>query len=347
MAGEKTEQPTAKRLREAREKGEVAKSQEVPSAATVLAVTCWFLFAVESIYADLRALAGTALSMGWGYFEGALGELCALSVAVGLKIIAPLTAVIIVASLASSLAQVGVLFSVKAALPKIENLSSAKWFKKPFSRSNAVDLLKNIIKVTVLSVVVWKVLTDHWGELFGIPEGTAEDLARIIGSTMRDLFLYSAASFAALAALDYAYQRLKFTKDHMMTKDEVKREYKDMEGDPLIKSRRRQLHMEMASQSAVGRVKGAKVLITNPDHIAVALDYDAEKDPLPRVVARGEGELARRMIKEARENNVPIMRDVTLARDLYANSVADQYIPRDLVEAAAVVLRWAADLKSR
>jgi type III secretion protein U len=347
LSGEKTEQPTPKRLREAREKGQVAKSQEVPAAALVLSLAVYLLAMGPSIMATLRAMAEATFNMAFAPFD----QVFALAVSIVgrgmLEIVAPIVALVVTVSFLSSLAQVGLLFSVKAAAPKMENLSPAKWFKKTFSISNLIDLLKNIIKVVVLSVIVYKILGRHWHDLFRLPKTDATGLTTVLGSSSADLAVWAASAFACLAAADYAWQRHKYNKDHMMTKDEVKREYKEMEGDPIIKSRRRQLHQEMASQGAMDSVRKAKVLVTNPTRFAVALDYEKDRTPLPVILAKGEGELARRMIEAAKEAGIPILREAPLARELFEQGSENAYIPTSLIGPVAEVLRWLETLSNR
>jgi type III secretion protein U len=253
--------------------------------------------------------------------------------------------IVVVASLVANLGQVGVLFSVEGAKPKLENLSPAKWFKKTFSKNNLFDLTKNIVKITVLGFVVYKILNSNWRVLSMIPRTNALGLSSFLGSTVTTLILWTAGAFSLLAAIEYVWQRFKFTKDNMMTKDEVKREYKEMEGDPLIKSKRRQLHQEMANQGSLNAVKKAKVLITNPTHYAVAIDYEEGRTPLPIVLAKAEGELALRMIRAAEMAGIPILREAPLARDLFENTTEFSYIPRNLIGPVAEVLRWLKDLE--
>jgi type III secretion protein U len=344
LSEEKTEQPTSKRLREAREKGQTAKSQEVPSAALVLTLALYFAVRGSEIMAMLRQTTETVFSLAFRPFDEAFGLAVSLTGQCLLNILGPLIPLVAAVSLLSNLAQVGILISFKAATPKLENLSPTKWFKKTFSKTNVIDLLKNIIKIVVLSTVVYKLIKQHWQELFQLPRSDAQGLSTILGSTALDLVVTAAAAFAALAAADYAWQRYKFTKDNMMTKDEVKREYKEMEGDPLIKSMRRQLHHEMASQGAMAAVRQAKVLVTNPDHYAVALDYEEGRTPLPIVLAKGEGELARRMIETAKAAGVPILREAPLARELFTHGTEFAYIPGSLLGPVAEVLRWLKSL---
>ncbi|MDR1111024.1 MAG: type III secretion system export apparatus subunit SctU [Deltaproteobacteria bacterium] len=343
---EKTEQPTPKRLRDAREKGQVAKSQEVPSAAVVLTIVVYFLARGGSLASILLEMTDKIFSVAALPYDIALPQALSAVTSAFLRIVAPLVVLVIVVSVMSNLAQVGVMFSFKAAQPKLENLNPAQWFKKTFSKKNLFEFAKNIVKVAVLTVAVKLVLTSHWRELFLISLGDVNMMWRILGSMNSDLLLYASAAFAVLAVFDFIYQKMKYLKDNMMSKDEVKREYKEMEGDPLIKSKRKQLHQEMASQNAMAGVRKAKVLITNPTHVAVALDYEEGKTPLPIIMAKGEGELARRMIEVAKEAGVPIMRQAPLARALFADGEEFSFIPRDLIAPVAEILRWLKTLKN-
>ena len=151
--------------------------------------------------------------------------------------------------------------------------------------------------------------------------------------------------FCVIAAADWFFQKWQFNKQNMMSKDEVKREYKESEGDPLIKSKRKQLHQEMIAQNQVANTRKAKVLVTNPTHFAVALDYEKERTPLPVILARGQGALAQRMIRAAEEEGIPIMRNVPLARGLYEQGTENSYIPQDLIGPVAEVLRWVQSLQ--
>lgn len=345
MSGEKTEQPTPKRLREAREKGDVPKSQDVAPALTVLALTIYFIVKGEDIFMRLQAMADMVFSAIPLPFDQALGITLTGVGNAALDIVAPIVGLVMGAALLGNLGQVGVLVAPKASIPKMENLSPSKWFKKVFSVKNAVDFLKNILKVTVLGLTAWVVLRDHMRELFLIPGGDVRLFWATLGSAVKDLTLYVAGMFCVIALLDYLFQRWQYSKQHMMSKEEVKREYKEMEGDPHIKSKRKQLHQEMISQNALGNVRKAKVLVTNPTHYAVALDYEKDKTPLPVIVAKGEGALAKRMIEVAKEEGIPIMHNVPLARDLFRNGTENAYIPRDLIGPVADVLRWVQSLR--
>lgn len=342
---DKTEQPTPKRLREAREKGDVPRSQDLAPALTVLALVIYFMAMGEDIFFQLQDMGNAVFSTVGMPFDQALGIAITGVGKASLGIVAPIVALVMAAALIGVLGQVGVLIAIKGAMPKMENISPAQWFKKIFSIKNAVDFLKNIIKVTVLGVTAWIVLKDHLRELFLIPGGDIRLLWAALGSTAKDLTLYVAGVFCVIAMLDYLFQRWQYNKQHMMSKDEVKREYKEMEGDPHIKGKRKQLHQEMISQNSLGNVRKAKVLVTNPTHYAVALDYEKDKTPLPVIVAKGEGALAKRMIEVAKQEGIPIMQNVPLARDLFRNGTENSYIPQDLIGPVAEVLRWVQSLQ--
>ena len=345
MSSEKTEQPTPKRLRESREKGQVAKSQDVPSALTVMAVAVYLLAMSSDMLNTLLAMGEAPMLLMDRPFEEALPLAVTSTLLCALRVALPLIGMVMVVALCANMMQVGVLFSVQAAMPKLENLSMNKWFKQVFSLKNLVEFLKNIIKVTVLGVTVWVVMRDHLPTLFAIQRGTIWTMWEVLGMAVKDLLLMAAGVFCVIAAVDYLFQKWQYTKNHMMSKDEVKREYKEMEGDPQVKGKRKQLHQEMLSQNALGNVRKAKVLVTNPTHYAVALDYEKDRTPLPVILAKGEGFLAQRMIRVAQEEGIPIMRNVPLARSLFENGTENAYIPKDLIGPVAEVLRWVQSLQ--
>ena len=344
---EKTEQPTPKRVRDSREKGDVAKGQDLAPAATVLALAVYAVTNGESIYETLVEMVEAPFAAMHLPFAEALSKCVDVVIDCCITIVAPIVGLVMTVALAVLLAETGVLFAPKAATPKLENLSPTKWLKKTFSMKNLFEFAKNIIKVSVLGFLVWKVLEKFIPILFGIPKGGLSSMWSLIGEAVGELLLMASGAFAVIAALDYLYQKYKWTQDHMMSMDEVKREYKESEGDPMVKSQRKQLHRELMNQNTVSNVRKAKVLVTNPTHYAVALDYDKDKTPLPVILAKGEGALAQRMIEVAKEEGIPIMRNVPLARALYAEGTENAYIPRDLIGPVAEVLRWVQSLENR
>ena len=342
---EKTEQPTPKRIRDSREKGDIAKGQDLAPAATVLAFALYAIGNGETVWEELVQMTTVPMEVFHLPYEEALSKSVSLVIDVSLGIVFPVVGLVMGVALMVLLAETGFLFAPKAAAPKLENLSPTRWFKRVFSMKNLFEFAKNIVKVTVLTGIVWLVFSDYLPVLFQIPKGGLGAMWGVIGSAVGELLLYSAGAFAIVAVLDYLYQKYKWTHEHMMSIDEVKREYKDTEDDPQIRGQRKQLYRELMNQNALGNVRRAKVLVTNPTHYAVALDYDEEKTPLPVILAKGEGALAQRMIEVAKEEGIPIMRNVPLARALYSEGVENNYVPRDLLEPVAEVLRWVKSLE--
>ena len=346
MSDDKTEQPTPKRLRDAREKGDVCKSQDIASALSVMAVGIYCIAMSKTLLLTLSDMMQVPMSFMSLPFSEALPKVAAAEFKGALLIVAPLVIMVMGVALLANMGQVGVLFAFKAAMPKLENLNPAKWFQKVFSVRNAVELIKNIVKVLVLAQMVRIVMIDHFHTLFSIRNGNIQGMWSVLGSTLQDLVLKAGGAFCIIAAVDYMFQRWQYGKQHMMSKEEVKQEYKEMEGDPHIKGKRKQLHQELLAQNSMENVRKAKVLVTNPTHYAVALDYDKEKIPLPIILAKGEGILAERMIAVAKEEGIPIMQNVPLAHSLFEYGAENSYIPKDLIGPVAEVLRWVQSLNN-
>lgn len=343
---DKTEQPTPKRLREAREKGDVCKSQDIAPALTVLGVGLYLIANGENIFKTVSQMVAVPMAFAMLPFDEAMAKALPLVIDASLVLVAPVVGIVMGLAFIGIISQTGVLFAFKAAMPKLENLDPKKWFQKVFSMKNLFELTKNIVKVGVLGLVVWSVLEQYLPVLFEMPKRGIGAMWTVLGSAAGDLLLKSAAAFAVIAALDYLYQRYKYNQNHMMSKEEVKREYKESEGDPHIKSKRKQLQKELMSQSPLNNVRKATVLVTNPTHFAVALDYEKGRTELPVILVKGQGERALRMMEIAREEGIPIMRNVPLARALYHNGNEEDFIPKDLIGPVAEVLRWVRSLES-
>ena len=347
VSDEKTEQPTPKRLRESRERGEVCKSQEAAASLTVLALAAYLIFGGQRLFTLLNDMVLLPMTLINRPFDEALPVAAAGIAAAAFLVVVPALALVMAVALTVNLAQTGMLFSFKAAMPKFSNVNPAKWFHKVFSLKNLVELMKNVLKIAVLAWAVRGVLLDRLPDLFAIRDGSIETLWLAAGSAIRSLLLVSAGCFCVIAVLDYLYQRWQYNKDHMMSREEVKREYREMEGDARIKGKRKQMHQELVAQGTMDKVRKAKVLVTNPTHFAVALDYDKDTTLLPVILAKGEGLLARRMIEVARQEGIPIMRDVPLAHDLFEQGTENAYIPKELIGPVAEVLRWVQSLNAK
>jgi type III secretion protein U len=342
---EKTEQPTSKRLRDAREEGQVAKSQEIPAMATTAALFGVLFGLWDYFYSTLVDLFHIPLKvMNSPFDEIFYPTMLAVLLDIA-RIVLPVVVLVMALGLVCNLAQVGVLITPKALIPKLENLSPKQWFKKVFSIKGLVEFLKSCIKVVAISVAVWVAVKNSLVPLQAIPRVGLGGAYSAIGALLWDIAVAVVAVMVVIAALDYLFQRWQHNKQLMMSKDEVKREYKEMEGNAEVKAMRKRLHQEMLSSGAAQSTRKATVLITNPTHLAIAIYYEEGETPLPIVLAKGEGPTAQRMIAAAKEENIPIMRNVPLARSLYADAQEHAYIPGDLVRPVAEVLRWARSLK--
>jgi type III secretion protein U len=341
---EKTEQPTPKKLRDAREKGQVCKSQEITSAAGILVVFGFMIVAWEFWEKHVREL----FSIPFAVMHLPFHE--ALPLAVGgvwnifLLLVFPVLALVIVAALVANVGQVGVLFSMQPAMPSLNKLNPQQWFKKVFSKKNLLELCKSVIKTLLLAYIIQKIILNSIDAMVKAPVSGLASQVSLLGDIIFHMYIYTCAAFIVVAAIDYLLQKKIHTQELMMTKEEVKREYKEMEGDPHIKSQRKQLHMEMVMNESMQKVRQSSVLITNPTHVAVALYYKEGKTPLPIINAKGEGALAKRMMRIAEEEGIPIMRDVPLARGLFSQAQEDAYIPGEFIEPVAEVIRWLREV---
>ncbi len=346
MSGEKTEQPTAKRLRDSRQKGEVAKSQDVTTAVLMVAVFVtvgvmweWMLRQMKDLLLLPTAFYTRPFAQAFpavGY--GVLAKMLLISL--------PVVLAGFVAGFAGCFFQVGPLLSFDSVKPDLKKLNPLEKAKQIVSVKNGVEFLKSLLKVVIIGVIVAQLVRTTVDSLTRIPYGGKAALLASLPPIMKALAINVGLAYVAIAAFDYFFQRYQFIKQLKMSKDEVKREYKESEGDPQIKGKRKQLHQELTANTQVQRTRRATVVVTNPTHLAVAIYYDAEGDVLPAVLAKGEDHIAKRMIAAAREEGIPVMQNIPLARALYAQVPVDRYIPSDLIEPMAEILRWVKDLKA-
>jgi flagellar biosynthesis protein FlhB len=344
QAGEKTERPTEKRLRDARRKGQVSKSQDLTSALLMLAAVVVFWLAggwmAEWVRTSVQNYIGTAAS-----FSGELDRAAALAALVdGAKVIGlallPLLATLFAVAALGGYVQVGPIFAFESVKPNLNKLNPTEGFKQKFLKSRPyIELGKTLIKMTVAAVVIGVVLWSSRRDIIELMRQPALNVATYTLGLIFEIGLKVGLAYIALGAADFFLQRFLHLKEMRMTKQEVKQEWKETEGDPLYKSMRRQMHRDILSQSVLAAVREADVVVVNPTHLAVALRYDRAAMGAPTVVAKGAELMAARIRELARESNVPVMRDVPLARSLYELEI-DAEIPDELFESVAVVLRW-------
>lgn len=354
--GEKTEQPTQKKLEDSRKEGQVAKSKEIANAAGIFA-----MFLVIKIYIGTL---GTSLL---GIFEHLYSEIPGVvkqydgSVAynyvltmVGtamfriLILLLPFFLVSFAVAFVADLVQVKWKPTTKPLMPKFSKLNPINGFKRIFSLNSLIELLKSLLKIGVIGYVVYGQLKGMWGQLYLLYDISIGQAIGLIGDIIVDLGIRIAAVYIVIAALDYAYQRWKFMDDMKMTKQEVKDEYKSQEGDPQIKGKQKQRMREASQRRMMKELPTADVVITNPTHYAVAIRYRRDSDDAaPTVIAKGADFLAQKIKEIAKDNNVYIMEDKPLARMLYATVEVGEMIPPELYEPVANVLAFVYQLEGK
>lgn len=341
---EKTEYPTAKKLRKAREDGQVAHSKDFTQTVLILAIFGYLLTSAESTFkamGQMMLLPSTVLGMK---FEDALNVIVTQLWRESVALLMPFLLIVIGLGLFIELLQTGMLFSIKAMMPSAKKLNIVNNVKNVFSIKNLMEFIKSNIKIAFLSALIFMMLRDAIPTLMTLPEAGLAGVGVALAMLLKEMIVKVSVGYAIIAAADFAWQRRQHIKGLMMSKEDIKQEYKEAEGDPHIKHQRKHLHQEMLQEGAVHSTRKASVVITNPTHLAIAIHYDKDKTPLPVVVAKGEGALAERMVRAAREEGIPVLQNIPLARSLMETAHLDQYIPSELVEAVAEVLRLVQDM---
>lgn len=346
---EKTEQPSSKKLEDARKKGMVAKSIEVNSLVIVVTglVTIFLLqsyigqrvssFTIN-IFNSLDTLPKKVsllpnMAFDWYMFF--------------FSVLAPIMTAIVIAALASNIAQVGFRLSPEALAPKFSKLNPANGIKRIFSSRSVIEIFKTLLKFFVIAFFTYLILSDLIIASAYLDNLNPSELVIFMLDNAFSLLWKIALLYAIIAGIDFVYQRYKFRKDMMMTKQELKEEMKQLEGDPTVKGRIRKMQMQAAQQRMMANLPTADVVITNPTHYAVALKYDMTKDSAPEVIAKGVDLLAQRIKKVAVEHNIPLHEDRELARALYIMCDVGDKIPPSLFKAVAQVLAYVYNLKKK
>jgi len=346
---EKTEKPTTRRLQEARKKGDIAKSAEIPSAAVLLAslltlyVTNDFLMAQMSTV--LKHYLGNLHTIR--IVPDQMFFLTRQGMQFMLLLVGPVMIVVFVVAIFSNFAQFGFLFTTEKLVPSLSKISPIEGIKRMFSLQMLMNTLKSLLKVALVAYVAYWEVENVLPDLSPLMDKSPYQIAAFIGMVSFRIFLKSAIIIAILAFFDYAFQRYDFTKKMRMTKQELKEEAKQTEGDPHVKGRIRSIQMEMARRRMMEEVPKADVVVTNPTRLAIALRYDARSMAAPVVLAKGAGIIAHRIRDVAMEHNVPLVEDKPLAQALYKTVELGEAIPENLFQAVAEVLAYVYSLKQR
>ena len=345
-SGEKTEMPTPKKLRDAREKGQVCTSKDIVSTAILIvlfAVLAWMGGALMDDMEELLRFIGGRVADNT---MDSVRQSGAMAVMVILKHTLIFVLIAAVIGIVGNIAQIGFLFTFEPLIPKLEKLSPVEGAKKIFSKKNLFEFLKNLVKVLFLGYLLYKIIWASVPELLTMCYGTIDDILPCLRLMLKRLAVYTGFGYILIAVVDRIFQGRNFTKEMMMTKDEVKREYKEMEGSAEVKQAQRQFRDEILNgPDPAQAVSKANVVVTNPTHLAVGIRYNIEEAPLPRICALGAGKVAQIIRETALAEGIPIMEDRALARALYAKGKVDDFIPESLIEPVAEVLKWAKKLE--
>lgn len=348
-SGEKTEAPTPRRLQEARERGQVAKSSDLTAAVGLLAglmLLHSYSGAIGHHVMDLmrRCLAVDQVPKdAWEVADAAWR----FSLSHMVAMLAPFFLVLVVVAVAINLVQVGFVYTTRPITPNLEKISPISGFKRLFSVRTVVRLGMNLTKVAVIAAVAYFTIVADLPALVGL---AGLDSVQVVSASARLVFLLGlrlAAVLLVLALLDFAFQKWQYQQDLRMSKEEVKEELKRMEGDPIMRQRRRAVARQLAQQRMSQAVPQADVVITNPTHLAVALRYDHETMAAPKVVAKGAGFIAQRIREIALAHQVPVIERKPLAQALYKACEVGDFVPEDLYKAVAEVLAYVFELAGK
>lgn len=352
MAGsaqERTEKATPRRIQEARRKGQVAKSADLTGAVCLLAVVT-LLYAVKDVFfMDLQSFLAGHFSEVANLAASHKNPLPVLHEAVlfSFRLLAPFFGVAMLAVIASNISQVGFLFAPEVLKPKFTNLNPVSGLQRMLSMRSLVELVKALLKFSVIGGITFFLIKARLQDLILVFYRSPWGILQAVTGLVLTVALWGGLAYLALALLDYLYQRYDYQKNLRMSKQEVKEEYKQTEGDPLIKARQRELRRSISLNKIISEVPQATVVITNPTHLAVALRYQQGEMAAPRVVAKGAGWLAGRIKEIAAENKVPVIENREVARFVYHNVEIGREIPLEVYQAVAEILALVYRLKAK
>ena len=344
---EKTEPPTPRKRREARNKGQVARSQDLTAAVLLFVAFLTLKFLGPPLWRSLVALVAAALTPDK---PTRLDELPVFVEAIARELayrLGPFLVIIFLAGLAVLYAQIGPLLTFQPLIPSLSKINPLKGIQRLFSIRSVMTSVINLGKLLTVGLVAYLSLTHEAAALLFASTLGFFDVVRLGGALMFELCMQLSAALLVIALLDFAWQRHKHDRDLRMTKEEVKDEMRSMEGDPVVKRRRRQLQLQLAMQRLRKDVPTADVVVTNPTHLAVAISYDSETMAAPKVVAKGADQIAIRIRQIAAQHGIPIVERKPLARALFEAIDVGQYIPERFYKAIAEILAYVYELTGR
>ena len=348
---EKTEQATPKKLRDARKKGQVAKSQDFPSAFTFVVSIAGALVMAHFFFEQLGGYMVTmfrSISANVELKERAAGYMT-YAVELIVNTTLPLLIIVLSVGVLVNFLIVGPMFSMQAMKFDVKRLNPVDGIKNKFKLKTLFELLKSILKITIACILIYSVMKSSLPDIIATAGLPIPVILAVFNDFLVKVIIRIGIFFLGIAIFDLIFQKRQFAKEMKMEKFEVKQEIKDTEGDPHIKGKRREVAREIAYQEGPQAVRRAKAVVTNPTHIAVALEYDPEDMPAPKILTMGKGIMAENILKYALSYDVPIFRNPVLAQMLWNQGKLGNFIPQDddVYKAVAEVMKWVGALETK
>jgi len=348
QSGDKSEEPTPHRLREAREKGQVAKSKEITTAFLLLTSYLVFRYTGDMIWRELAGMTQSIFQLIPSTSDFSLnfvGSVLLIALRAFAVSVMPIFLITVIIALLAEALQTGFVAAVDPLSPKLERINPLEGFKRMFSMTGLVELLKSIIKIVIVFFITWYAVKDDLPFIIAIMNSHPWDALVLGGSIAFKIAVRVGIFYLFVAVLDYLYRRYEYIKNLRMTKQEIKEEYKRLEGDPQIKQRMRDLQRAMSNQRMMAAVPGADVVVTNPTHLAVAIVYSAPKMKAPSLIAKGRNLVAQEIKKIAENHNIPVVENEPLAQSIFRTTKVGGQISSELYQAVAEVLAFVYKIK--
>lgn len=349
--GEKTEKATPKKRSEARKKGQILQSREITSSLVLMFTIYTLKITGGNIYNEIAAFLKNVYSryteINTIFESGSFTKLFIEVIIVIAKVITPLFAVAFMMGIAASYMQVGYMFTTETLSPKLNRISPLSGLKRMFSLRSIAELVKSIFKILVVGYVAFTYLKSQSNNVLKLMDMDVQGTAKYIASTCMEVAIRICAVLIVLGVADYLYQWWEYEKNLKMSKQEIKEEYKQLEGNPEIKGKIKQKQRQMSMRRMMQEVPKADVVITNPTHFAIAIKYDSVEAAAPIVLAKGQDFMAQKIKEIAKDNRIEIVENKPLARTLYDQVEIGESIPAELYQAVAEVLAFVYSLKNK
>jgi flagellar biosynthetic protein FlhB len=346
---QKTEEPTRKRLEDAMERGQVITSREMSSFFMLLSFTLVLGWVAPELFRKAQLILSAFIERPESYAtdnQSILNLMTDITLQMGGLLLVPLIACV-VAAIAANIAQNRFVFSAEPIIPKLEKISPGKGLDRLFSMKAVAEFSKSFVKIIIVGFVAYLAVSPYFGHIKQLPDISIAGMLAYLFMTAKRMLIGICIVMFFIAIFDYLYQRYEFLKSLRMSKQEIRDEYKQQEGDPQVKARLRQIRVERARKRMMSAVPTADVIVTNPTHYSIALKYDSESMRAPKVIAKGLDNIALRIREIAKENDIPLFENAPLAQALYATVDIDREVPAEHYKAVAEVISYVYRLKGR